>query len=298
MVKIFSGITLIAAAAAIFFGFQSKELVGKLQVAAEREHADLLSTRDKLKKTEKDLADTKKELEDTKVELSTTKDTLAKTEGDLTKSKADLAAAQTELNDAKEKVAALDAKIKEMAGEGDPAELAKQVADMKARIPELEAKVADGEKEIASQKIVIEDLSKQRETAEQKIANQTKTLDRYVNNIMVKGTRGQVLAVNPGWGFCVVSIGDRKGAAANKILIVVRNGQAIGKVKIVNVEASQSVADIIPSSFVKGAYVQPGDEVIFTGDDKVREEPAAAAGATGGTAAPAAPSGALTLPPL
>jgi hypothetical protein len=56
-------------------------------------------------------------------------------------------------------------------------------------------------------------------------------------------------------------------------MIVVRNGQAIGKVKIINVEASQSVADIIPSSFVRGAYVQPGDEVIYTGEDKVREEP-------------------------
>jgi len=36
MAKLFSGLTLIVALVAIFFGFQSKELVGKLQVAAER----------------------------------------------------------------------------------------------------------------------------------------------------------------------------------------------------------------------------------------------------------------------
>jgi hypothetical protein len=108
---------------------------------------------------------------------------------------------------------------------------------------------------------------------------------------MIKGTRGQVLAVNAGWGFCVLSIGDKQGAAANKTMIVARNGQAIGKVKIINVERSQSVADIIPSSFVRGAYVQPGDSVIFVGDDKVREEPPA----EGTAPAPHAP-GAPALP--
>ena len=107
---------------------------------------------------------------------------------------------------------------------------------------------------------------------------------------MIKGTRGQVLAVNAGWGFCVVSLGDKRGAAANKILIVTRGGQAIGKVRIINVEASQSVADIIPSSFARGMYVQPGDEVIYTGDDRVREEPAPADSNAPRNSAPNAPS--------
>jgi hypothetical protein len=81
----------------------------------------------------------------------------------------------------------------------------------------------------------------------------------------------------------VLSIGDRQGAAASKILIVTRDGQAIGKVKISNVEPSQSVADILPGTFVRGMYVQPGDGVIYTGEDKVRVEEAAPVEAKAGT---------------
>ena len=115
---------------------------------------------------------------------------------------------------------------------------------------------------------------------------------------MVQGTRGTVTAVNSGWGFCVLSIGDKQGAATNRVLIVTRDGQSIGKVKITNVEASQSVADIVPGSFRKGVYVEPGDRVIYTGEDKVRVEEAEATPAGGNAPSPssAIPSG--LVPPL
>ena len=76
MAKIFSGLTLLAALAAIYFGFQSKALVEKLRVAADREHTDLLSTRENLKKKEKELEATKEELTVAKDELTKTKDSL------------------------------------------------------------------------------------------------------------------------------------------------------------------------------------------------------------------------------
>ena len=286
MAKIFSLLTLLAAAAAIFFGFKGKELVDKLQVAAEREHTDLLATKDKLKKTEKERDETKAELASTKDELEKTRESLVKTTDELKKTMGELAAATTELTDAKAKVAKLEADMKEMAGQGDPAELAKQIAAMKVKIPELEAKVAEADIKLTERGEVIKGLEAKVKSVEAQFADKEKTIKRYRENVMEKGTRGRVLAVNSGWGFCVISIGDRKGAAANKVLIVARNGQAIGKVKITNIEASQAVADILPSTFVRGMYVEPGDEVIYTGDDKVREEATAPAPAVGPVTSP------------
>ena len=277
MAKVFSILTLVVALVATFFGFQSKELVGKLQVAADRDHTELVEKRAKLIKTEKELADTKAELATTKEELSKTQIELTATKSDLEKVKTELAAATEKLKTTETELADVKDKLKKI-GDVPVDELMKQIADMKARIPELDAKVAAGEKEIADLKAEKEGLIAQKKETESKMATQQKVVDRYQKNIMQKGIRGSVLAVNSGWGFCVLSIGDRQGAAANKIMIVARNGQAIGKVKIINVEASQSVADIIPSSFVRGTYVQPGDDVIFTGEDKVREEPATPAG--------------------
>ena len=58
MAKIFSGLALLAAIVASFFGFQSKNLVEKLQASAATEHTDLLKTRETLKKTQAELKDT------------------------------------------------------------------------------------------------------------------------------------------------------------------------------------------------------------------------------------------------
>ncbi len=294
MLKIFSGLTLVVALVAVFFGLQSKDLVGKLQVAAERDHTDLLATREKLKKTEKDLAETKAELAAIKEELAKTKDTLVKTEADLAKAKGELtaateakAAAEAQYADVKKKFDDLSAKFQGK----NPEEILKAIADMETANKDLTAKVAEAEVAVTTLKADKEDLLRQKKVFDEQFATQKKIVDRYQKNIMIKGTRGHVLAVNAGWGFCVLSIGDRQGAAANKIMIVARGGQAIGKVRIINVESSQSVADIIPSSFTRGMYVEPGDDVIFTGEDKVPEAPADAAGKTPATTgAPGVPA--------
>lgn len=294
MAKIFSGLTLIVALVATFLGFKGKELVEKLQVAAERDHKDLLDTRDTLEKTKTKLKATEDELKTTKEELSKTQIELTATKSDLEKAKTDLAATQTKLTEAEGQLAAIKKQLEDMVGAGNPDDLKKQLTDMKSKITDLEAQVQTLTKEKAELTTTVETLTDNKKVAEAKLADQKKTIDRYQKEIMIKGTSGRVLAVNPGWGFCVLSIGDRQGAAANKILIVTRGGQAIGKVKIINVEKSQSVADILPSTFVRGTYVEPGDDVIFTGDDKVREEPAdAAARAPSGPTLPTLPA----LPP-
>jgi hypothetical protein len=253
-------------------------MVEKLKNAAELQHTDLVATKDKLKKTEKDLTDTKADLATAKDELAKTKDELVKAEAELMTAKTALAAAEKTLDDTKTELATLKKTYDDLVASvgGKPEDLKKQIDDMKAAKTELETKVAElttVNGTLAAQKKEAEEKVK---GTEEKISTQTKTIKRYKDGFVQKGLSGTVLAVNSGWGFCVLSIGDRQGAAANKIMIVARGGQAIGKVKIINVETSQSVADIIPSSFARGTYVQPGDQVIYTGDDKVREEPAPA----------------------
>jgi septal ring factor EnvC (AmiA/AmiB activator) len=289
MAKIFSGLTLVVALAAILLGFQSKGLVEKLKTNAERVYTDLESAQNKLKKVEKELADTKAELTTTKEELGKTKDALAKAEAESTKAKGELAAETEKLTASVTELDALKKKIEEITKGKKPEDLEQEIAAKDAKVKELEAKAMTLESDNAAMKLTVDTLTSQKREFDEKLASQRKKLERYEKNIMQKGVRGEVLAVNAGWGFCVLSIGDRRGAAANKIMIVARNGQAIGKVKIINGEASQSVADIIPSSFVRGTYVQPGDEVIYTGDDKVREEPAAAVAPASAPATSTAP---------
>lgn len=285
MAKILSVLTLLFALGATYLAFESKGRVEKLTAAGEQKHNALVSTQQELKKTkdkltatEEDLTQTKGELEKSKESLRTAEDSLTKANAELETTKTSLAAAKKEIDDIKEKMKTPD---------GVPVDLQKQLDDMKTKTAELETKNMELEIVKAELTTRVESLSSQRKELDNKIATQGTVINRYQKNIMAKGTRGRVLAVNAGWGFVVLSIGDRQGAAANKVMVVVRGGQAIGRVRIINVESSQSVADIIPSSFARGYYVEPGDEVIFTGDDKVREE---AAGEPGVAAAPSGPA--------
>lgn len=305
MVKIFSGLTLLIAAAAIFFGFKTKELVEKLQAKGKETYDELVEKRATLKATQAKLKATEEKLAATEAELKSTQEKLAMTEADLAKTKTELADAKNEAEKAKADYAAINKSYEDLKAKFNgqtPEQIAESIAKMETSNKELTAKVAELEIKLTEKNIAVEELTKQKKDNESKISEQKTHLNRYIENIMQKGTRGEVLAVNAGWGFCVVSLGDKRGAAANKILIVTRGGQAIGRVKIINVETSQSVADIIPSSFTKGTYVQPGDQVIYTGEDKVREEPAATPPAGSGrpptapTAPPLAPVPGLDLP--
>jgi hypothetical protein len=295
MAKILSVLTLLIALGATFLGFQSKTLVEKLQASAATEHQDLLATRSKLKKTEDTLKATEDELATTKADLEKTKETLRTTEADLTKTKADLQTSTMKLAEVEKALADVQTQLKEaMGGVGSLATLKADMAALAAQKTELETKNKELEIVKAELTTKVETLEGQKKDLDSKVASQGTVIDRYKKNIMQKGIRGQVTAVNAGWGFCVVSIGDRQGAAANKVLIVTRGGEAIGKVKIINVEASQSVADILPGTFVRGTYVQPGDGVIYTGEDKVRVEEVADAAGPGAVTSPLPQ---LPLPP-
>jgi predicted nucleic acid-binding Zn-ribbon protein len=296
MAKIFSILTLLAAGLALYLGLESGKRVKDLQDAGLKTKNKLVQTETVLKSTEEKLKATEDELTQTKSTLETTRAELATAKQNLDKATSELTAAKTELDQAKMQLAGIQ-KTLEDAGLG--ANIAEGVNNLKNsitaltdKVKENETKIAALEKEKAELNTTVETLTANVRTSEDKIASQGRTIKKYTDNIMEKGIRGRVMAVNSGWGFCVLSVGDRQGAAANKIMIVARGGQAIGKVRITNVEATQSVADILPGTFIRGQYVQPGDDVIYTGDDKVQaEEPAAAAATT-----PAA--GPVVQPPL
>jgi hypothetical protein len=83
---------------------------------------------------------------------------------------------------------------------------------------------------------------------------------------------GQVLAVNPGWNFVVLSIGDKQGVNPDSTLLVLRGGEQIAKLRVKSVEPSKSIADVIFKSLRKGASVRPGDSVVV---EEIRAQPTA-----------------------
>ena len=286
--KIFSILTIIIAGVAIYLGFEGEKLVLELQRVGLKTHGILEDTKRELKRTKGEYDKVEALLTKTEAELAETKAKLRDTEEKLAATEAKLATVTAERDAQKAALEEMQAKIAEALGipKGenlDPAQaiaaIKEQIATMTSKVKEQEAKIVDLEKIKAENETVIAGLTADKVRNEADIEKKKKVIAKHEQGIMQKGIKGRVMAVNPGWGFCVISTGDKQGAANGRVMIVARDGKAIGKVKITNVEATQSIADIQANTFVRGMFVQPGDEVIYTGDDKVKfeeEKPVAA----------------------
>lgn len=88
-----------------------------------------------------------------------------------------------------------------------------------------------------------------------------------VKKLALNSLVATVIAVNKEWGFVMVNAGRQHGVAPDSSLLVKRGNSRIGRLRIVNLEDTVVVADLVDGSLVQGIEVQPGDNVIFEGAD-------------------------------
>ncbi len=75
------------------------------------------------------------------------------------------------------------------------------------------------------------------------------------------GLKGKVIGVDSKWEFVVLDIGSNNGLVEFGELMVNRNGKLVAKVIVTNVQATKSVANVLPEW--KQADVQEGDLVLY-----------------------------------
>jgi len=261
MAKLFISIALAFAIGAAALGFMAKNNINQLQSS--------------LKGSKDDLHREQGKLQAANVELK--------------KSGEDLSAANDKL---KETLTALESKGNDLKTASDQlAEAQKQVVTQLAEVARLQKVVEDGKvNEVALQKsqadllAANEKLQKaEAENAEfkQLVALQSERLkatenqpkDRAQNGTKpdLLGLQGKILAVNPGWNFVVLSVGDKHGVLVNAPLLVVRGNTPVARLRVTSVEKSTSVADVVQGSTARGVTVQPGDTVIFEGRTSATE---------------------------
>ena len=111
--------------------------------------------------------------------------------------------------------------------------------------------------------------------AQVEAANQTKQVEvakvkdeeefqvKRAQKLAVNGLIATVIAVNKDWGFVMVNAGRQHGIGADASLLVKRGNTRIARLRIVNLEETSTVADVVDESVMQGIDVQPGDKVIF-----------------------------------
>lgn len=265
MVKIVLGIALAALIAAIALAFLAKENATKLQSVLATTRQDLAATKTTLARTKDELKTRTEELAAANLKIEEKDKEIANLKGQMDALNTKLAEAATAME---AKTVAMDTLQKEFDaykelrdGRKPPGTLPEEPPIVTA----LKADVAKAQAEAAESKALVDTLTAKKKELEDKMAVLEQYKKRKETETMRIGLGGRILAVNGGWNFVVISIGDKQGAAMNNTLLVVRDGTPIGKVRITTVDANTSIADILPGTLARGVTIQPGDKVIYEG---------------------------------
>jgi hypothetical protein len=195
---------------------------------------NLASTSNLLNQTKSTLAKTEEELTGTKQQLATVQDNLNKTKADLAKAGEDKKVMQAELT----KWESLGVK---------PEQVRDMIADLKKKDDAIAA--------LGAEKVILDRLVK-------KLDNRIKLIlgEEYVVELPA-GTKGNIVAVDPKWNFVVLDLGAEKGILEGAVLMVHRNSQLVGKVRINEVLPNRSIASLLPGW--KLGDIEEGDQVLY-----------------------------------
>jgi hypothetical protein len=94
-------------------------------------------------------------------------------------------------------------------------------------------------------------FTEENETLTRKIAELKERLWRYEGDRDVEpsipaGTKGTVVAVDPKYDFVVLNIGGNQRLVENATLLVHRQGQFIGRVRVTSVQPDRAIANVMP----------------------------------------------------
>lgn len=184
----------------------------------------------------------------------------ASIQSELTQAQAAKTDLETKLQAAQAEVASVQRKVEEAGAHPDGANPgAASPNEMQAQLDEARRQLENAERENA----FLSDRIKNLQETSVKVEEQRKR----GRATATRGVRGVVLAVNQAYNFVVLNLGGRNGVEPNSEMLVVREGNVIGKLKISSVEPSTAIGDIITSSMDRGVQVQPGDTVVYAGSN-------------------------------
>jgi hypothetical protein len=189
---------------------------------------------------------------------------------------AELAKVQGERNDLQAKLRTNENEIGELRKKIESTETKSATtgpASSAASTTELQSQLDDARKQLAAaeqEKVLLSDKMRDTQDRSTQLETEKKQPARTAAGpapANKTGIRGTVLAVNQAYNFVVLSLGARQGVEANSEMLVLRGGSFIGKIRISSVEPATAIGDIITSTMARGVQVQPGDTVVYAGNN-------------------------------
>jgi hypothetical protein len=235
-----------------------------LQTAVMQSETARQNTEQQRAAREKQLKDREAAVAAASAKFGDTQTKMASTEGELAKIRVEKNDLQAKLRDNETEIADLHRRIENAESKAATGPVpATSTAELQAQLDDAKKQLDSAERE----KILLSD--KLRVTQEKSPQFETEKKQRRPagQGPNPPGIRGTVLAVNQAYNFVVLSLGARQGVEANSEMLVLRGGSFIGRIRISSVEPATAIGDIITSTLARGVQVQPGDIVVYAGNN-------------------------------
>lgn len=163
---------------------------------------------------------------------------------------------EDELKDKTAKMADMKEKLNKLPPGFNPQTLAENLNKIKAEIAELQNDQAKKKDEVAAAEKKNSDAQKSLDDVAAKIEARKKSFER--NSMSFR-----VVAVNNDWGFVIIDGGEKEGITPDTKLLVTRGSRTVGKLSILAVQGSKTIANILTETLSPGMSPAPGDRVIL-----------------------------------
>lgn len=244
------------------FGVLNTNKARGLREIADRSSAAQAETEPMRIAREKEIQAREAAVAEAKARFGETENKVANAEAELVRSQSEKAELQAKLQANQNEIAELRKRLDETGGkELMPETLPMPGAgDLQAQLEETRRQLdsAEREKQLLAERI----RGGEDRPAATEPANKRRAAAPRNPNL-----RGTVLVVNQAYNFVVLDLGGRQGIEANREMLVLRDGTLIGKIRVSSVEPATAIGDILTNSLARGVQVQPGDVVIYAGNN-------------------------------
>ncbi|RBP38500.1 hypothetical protein DES53_11117 [Roseimicrobium gellanilyticum] len=260
MTKVLFMLSAVVMVVAIVISYQNNQSLVNLRterhksdtkLKVERANADKLATEAETAKNK--VATANMEITNEEERLNLAKNKLRNAEAEAERTQKDVEAANTKISEYKTEID----KIAKDLPPGFSIEKAPEVMNsIKKEIADNQTKASKTQELIDAKEGELKKVQSQLSDIVESIETRKKSFDR-------NSLSATIVAVNNDWGFVVIEGGENKGITVDTKLLVTRGNQPIGRLQIVSVDQSKTLANIDMKSVRNGVAISPGDRVIL-----------------------------------
>ncbi len=193
-------------------------------------------------------------------------DALRQTETDLVERTSELEQERTALVQARRDVDAAQNRVTELQQEmevrqAEISRLQATLAEATTATEPLERQIAELQTQLSSKQEEARDLMDQVATLEGALERVEQELGVEAGTVTLTGLTGEVLRVNKDWNFVILNLGRAQGLVPEAEMLVYRDTDLVGKVRISAVKDALAVAEVL-RDWERDA-VQEGDHVLY-----------------------------------